>query len=120
MPRLIFTIVLCVAFLGPIPTARSAPIHDFNDAVFAAYGHYREALFYLRTGNAQVASFELEELTARWKAIVERFADSPPDVFSADPAWRDTLLDIDNRAAGGLEVALNDDAKAASKLLTPV
>ena len=120
MLRLVFTLVVCAAFFGPAPTARSAPIHNFNDAVFAAYGYYREALFYLRTGNAQVASFELEEMTVRWKAIVKRFADSPPDVFAADPAWRETILDIDKRAAGGLEAALKNDAKAARTLLIPV
>ncbi|MDA1090132.1 MAG: hypothetical protein O3A85_07460 [Proteobacteria bacterium] len=120
MLRLIFTLVLCAAFLGPAPKARSAPIHDFNNAVFTAYGHYREALFYLQTGNAQVASFELEEMAVRWRAIVERFAKSPPGVFSADPTWQETLMDIEKRTAAGLETAINNDAEAAKKHLGPI
>jgi len=120
MLRLIFTFFVCAAFFGTAPTAKSATIHEFNDAVYDAYGYYRQALFYLRTGNPQVASIELEELTAHWKAIVERFADSPPDVYSADPKWRNTILDIDKRTAGGLKAALNNEAKAARKLLLPV
>lgn len=120
MHKYILTLVACVAFLGPAPAARSAPIHDFNKAVFAAYGHYREAMFYLRTGNAQVASFELEELTVRWRAVVTRFAASPPDVYSDDPAWRDTLLDIEKRVAGGLDAAIGNDIKTARKHLGPI
>lgn len=120
MLKLIFSLVVCAVFLGPAPSARSAPIHDFSNAVFTAYGHYREALFYLGNGNAQVAAFELEEMTARWKAIVEKFAESPPGVFSADPTWRQTLLDIDTKVAASLEAAINNDTKAAEKLLDPV
>jgi len=120
MLRLIFPLIVCAAFLGPAPAAHSAPIHDFNAAVFKAYGHYREALFYLRGGNVQVASFELEEMTTQWKLIVGKFADTPPDVFSADPAWRQVLLDIDKSAVSSLEAAINNDAKEARKLLAPV
>ncbi|NQU60764.1 MAG: hypothetical protein HQ512_06510 [Rhodospirillales bacterium] len=113
---------ICVLFLFSIftPPAQGADIHDFNEGVSEAYKAYREAMFYLRTGNPAVASFELEKLDERWKAVVKRFADKSPDVFSRDPAWRKTLLKISERTTKGLQAAIDGDAKAANKHLKPI
>lgn len=104
---------------GALP-AKSAPIHDFNDAVSSGYKNYREALFYLQTGNPTVASFELETFAQRWKEIVDRFGASPPAIFSTELNWRKTLKEIESRIAKGLASAIDGDAKAAQTHLRPI
>ena len=115
--------IICAIFafaLASAPTARGAPVHDFNEAVATAYGFYREAYFLLGDGNAQVASLELEEMADRWTSIVERFGSTPPDVYSTDPTWKKTLEAIGTRIARGLRAAIEGDAKAAKKALGPI
>jgi len=109
--------LLTMLAAGP---ARAAAVHDFHDAVAAAYQHYRAAVFYLRTGNAMVASFEVEKLAERWNAVVDRFRDSPPDVYSTDPMWEKALLEIKARADAAMEIAAGGDAKAARKEIEPI
>ena len=91
MRKLMFAGLIFVFALTSVPIARSAPVHDFNEAVTIAYGFYREAFFLLRTGNPQVASIELEEMATHWTTIVERFGPTPPDMYSADPSWKRPL-----------------------------
>ena len=115
--------IICAIFafaLASAPTARGAPVHDFNEAVATAYGFYREAVFLLRTGNPQVASLELEELATHWTAIVERFGPTPPDMYSIDPSWEKTLEEIDKKITRGLAASIEGDAKAAMKTLEPI
>jgi len=118
------SVVYIFIFLGFIvngaPPAKSAPVHDFNEAVSSGYQNYREAMFYLQTGNPTVASFELETFARRWKEIVDRFGASPPDVFTTERKWRKTLKDIEFRITKGLAAAIDGDAKAAKKHLGPI
>lgn len=120
MRKLMITCAIFAFFITPGPTARSAPVHDFNEAVTVAYGFYREAFFLLRTGNPQVASIELEEMAARWTTIVERFGPKLPDMYSADPAWKKTLEAINKKIARGLAETIEGDSKAAMKTLGPI
>ncbi|MBL4691373.1 MAG: hypothetical protein JKY68_07950 [Rhodospirillales bacterium] len=120
MRKLLIVCTILTFALASAPAARSAPVHDFNEDVAAAYGFYREAFFLLRADNVQVASIELEEMADRWTAIVKRFGVTPPDVYSADPAWKKTLESIDEMVALGLQAAIENDAKAATKALEPI
>ncbi|MDA0306986.1 MAG: hypothetical protein O3B76_12010 [Proteobacteria bacterium] len=119
--RSVFYIFIFLGFfVNGTPPAKSAPIHDFNEAVSSGYQNYREAMFYLQTGNPAVASFELETFAQRWKEIVDRFGASPPDIFTTERKWRKTLKDIEFRIAKGLAAAIDGDAKAAKKHLGPI
>lgn len=106
--------------LTSAPTARSAPVHDFNEAVTIAYGFYREAFFLLRTGNPQVASLELDEMAVRWATIISRFGPTPPDMYSADPTWKKTLEAINKKITRGLAETIEGDDKAAIETLGPI
>lgn len=106
-----------IAFPQSVP---AAPVHDFNEAMAGAYGHYRAAAFYLRTENPAVASVELRQMAARWKAIQERFGKSPPGIYSRDRQWQSTLEKISQRTADGLKAASGGDAKAARKHIGPI
>ena len=88
-----------------ISPARAAAVHDFHDAVAGAFAHYREAVYYLSTGNGSVALFELDRMTAKWDAVERRFADAPPDIYANDTAWRGTLAAVGDAIEAGLAAA---------------
>jgi len=106
--------------LTSIPTARSAPIHDFNEVSAVAYGYYREAFFLLRTGNPQVASIELEKMSIKWKYIIKKFGLIPPSIYSKDQHWKTTLEAIDTSIDHGLKMTMKGDTKEAINILRPV
>ncbi len=112
-------VLLTAVFLALAGAARASNLADFNMAVADAYGHYRAAAAYLRTGNAALAAIELEEAGEKWRALETRFIAGPPDAFADDPAWASTLT----RIGTGLEQALAatdaGDFKAAGEALVP-
>lgn len=117
MPMAAFAFV----FAAAVPSVAKAGEEDeFHAAVAAATGHYREALFYVRRGNAAVAAFELDALVKKWDAVMDRFADAPPDAYAKDAKWRQSLEEIGKRARGGLAAAAADKSKAARKYLEPI
>ncbi len=117
-----FVAALMLVLVGRAPPADSAErdAAEFHAAVDDAYGHYRESDFYLRTGNAGVAAFELEALEAKWRALVARFAAKPPRAYAADTHWTRDLADIGKRAAEGLRLADAGEPEAARAMLKPV
>ena len=115
MAALIFAAVVMGA-----PGAAAGGAREFHEAVAAATGHYREGLFYVRRGNAAVAAFELESLVHKWAAVMDRFADDPPEPYARDPAWRRTLEEVGTRARDGLAAALGGEAKVAKEHLEPI
>ena len=103
-----------------ISPARAAAVHDFHDAVAGAFAHYREAVYYLSTGNGSVALFELDQMAAKWDAVERRFADAPPDIYANDTAWRDTLAAVGDAIESGLAAGDAGDLEIALLRLAPV
>ncbi|MCH8236702.1 MAG: hypothetical protein IIC06_00865 [Proteobacteria bacterium] len=118
------TMLMAGLFLAAVvigaPGAAAGGAREFHEAVAAATGHYREGLFYVRRGNAAVAAFELESLVHKWAAVMDRFADDPPEPYARDPAWRRTLEEVGTRARDGLAAALGGEAKVAKEHLEPI
>ena len=106
--------------VASIPVAYSAPIHDFNKVVATAYGFYREAFFLLKTENPQVASLELEEMAIRWTGIIKKFGLKPPDIYSNDQQWKNTLEAINKAIKYGLAKTIKGETKEAIKTLRPI
>ena len=119
MATLALTFALVIAGLTP-SGAKAGGADEFHAAVADATGHYREALFYVRRGNASLAAFELEALVRKWDAVMDRFAGAPPDAYAKDGKWRQSLEEIGKRARGGLAAAGADKSKAAMKYLEPI
>jgi hypothetical protein len=70
---------LALALLaGPV---MAGDLADFNAAVEQASSHNRVAMGYLRTGNLDLASLEIERLREAWGAFEQRFAGKRPDAF---------------------------------------
>lgn len=85
----ISAVAACVVFFsGTLPASQHAP---FVGAVEAAYGHYRMAWFYSRTGSGDVALMELAQFQEKWAAITRRYRTTPPRKFAGDPRWRSSL-----------------------------
>ena len=113
-------LAVAIGTMSAAAPALAGKLAAFNLAVADAYRHFRGAAFYLRTGNAMVASFELEDMAKKWRALESRFRDAPPDAFADDPAWRRTLGEIGARANKALAAAEDGDTKAAATVLLPV
>jgi hypothetical protein len=118
--RIAIAVAALVWILGAGSPGQAGEVHDFHDAVADATGHYRQAMFYLHTGNGASALFELDEMTARWDAVAQRFAATPPDTYSDDKAWDNTLVAVSEAISAGLAMAEAGDLDAAWSLLAPI
>jgi hypothetical protein len=113
--------LLLTSFIGlSAPSVKAAPVHDFHNAVADATEHYREAQFYLRTGNPMVASFGLQDLSDKWQAITKQFAKSPPGVYANDTKWEPSLSEISRHIQDGIKATDEGDLDGAKKRLAPI
>ena len=111
---LVFSIVQ-----APSMGSAAEPV-GFMAAQADAYTHYREAAFYVRSGNVAVAGLALDEFIVKWSALTDRFADSPPAEYAGDAEWKTTLLKVLVLAAIGLEALDADDVEAAKEAVNPI
>jgi tetratricopeptide (TPR) repeat protein len=108
-------------FAAAIPSAgRADTAVAFHQAVSDAYGHYREAFFYLRRGNAMTAAFELEAMIDKWQAMLKAHGQTPPVPYAKDSKWLATLKDVGSIAESALESAGSGAAEPAYEMLKPV
>jgi len=113
--------VLLLTNIGLSSTAtKAAPVHDFHNAVANAYKDYREARYYLRTGNGMVAAFGLQDMNDKWQTIIGQFAKSPPGIYSNDSEFSASLEDIATRLKDGIKAVDDGDLDAAKKHINPV
>jgi hypothetical protein len=73
--------ILGLALLAGMGAATAGDLADFNAAVETAQSHSRVAIGYLRTGNVDLASLELDRLRESWDALQQRFNGKQPDAF---------------------------------------
>jgi hypothetical protein len=90
----------CLALLLCIGTARADELTDFNAAVEAAAVHTRVAIGYLRTGNVDLASLEIDRLRAAWAKLSQRFSGKRPAAFNGNVLYAKTLVGINARLVG--------------------
>lgn len=77
--------------------AGAGDLADFNAAVEAASAHNRVAIGYLRTGNIDLASLEIDRLRDAWSKLNERFSGKRPDAFDGNPHYVVAFTDISLR-----------------------
>lgn len=80
--------------LGMTTAAGADDLVDFNAAVERAASHNRVADGYLRTGNVDLASLEIDRLREAWAALTERFGGKRPAAFKDSRLYTTTLLKI--------------------------
>jgi hypothetical protein len=92
--------IACLVLLLCGDAARADDLADFNAAVEAAAAHNRVAIGYLRTGNVDLASLELDRLREAWSQLSQHFAGKRPAVFDGNVLYAKTLVGINARLVG--------------------
>ena len=91
---------LVVALLVINPVARADDLADFNAALEAASAHNRVAIGYLRTGNNDLASLEIDRLRDAWIRFTERFSGNRPSVFANNALYGKLFTVVSARLVG--------------------
>jgi hypothetical protein len=86
-----------VMILAVSAVARASDLTDFNTAVEAAEAHNRAAIADLGASNVALAARELGQLRTAWRALDDRFAGKPPDVFKGNHYYGIAMTDISAR-----------------------
>ncbi len=89
-----------VAGAGFASKAMAGDLADFNAAVEAVSSHNRVAIGYLRTGNTDFASLEIDRMRDAWRKLAARFAGHPPDAFAGNPLYPTLFTAVDARLVG--------------------
>lgn len=91
---------LVLTLLGGTLTAHGDELDDFNTAVEAASAHNRVAIGYLRTGNADLASLEMDRLRDSWLQLTERFSGTRPNAFEGNALYSKLFTAVSARLVG--------------------
>jgi hypothetical protein len=86
--------ILCLVLFMQAGIAKAGELADFNAAAEAVSAHNRVALGYLRTGNVDLASVEIDRLRAAWGRLSARFAGKRPDAFDGNARYGTMMTDI--------------------------
>jgi len=108
--RLSVTIFLALSLLGTagLSHAKAGDLAAFNAAAEAASSHNRVVIGYLRTGNTDLASLELDCLRDAWHKLTARFAGHRPDAFDGNPLYPKLFTTVDARLIGA-DIMLSSD-----------
>jgi hypothetical protein len=108
---------LLLALLLFATPAAADDLADFNAAVEAAMSHHRVALGYLRTGNVDLATIELEGMREAWRRVTVL---PRPSVFRDTARYTETMLDISTRVITVFLVLNMGRADVAQESLTAI
>lgn len=95
--------VACLVLIllgGTLTAAQGDAFDDFNAAVEAASAHNRVAIGYLRTGNADLASLEIDRLRDSWIQLTERFSGKRPSAFEGNVLYGKLFTAVSARLVG--------------------
>src|SRR5450631_3466876 len=92
--------ILALAILAGVGGASAGDLADFNAAVESAAAHNRVAIGYLRTGNADLASLEIDRLRKAWGQLAARFSGKRPDAFDGNPRYDTIWTVVSGRLVG--------------------
>lgn len=112
-------LALLLTLAAPAGVFGAASLTDFNQAVENAAAHNRVALGYLRTGNTDLATLELERLRGAWATVVATFGKDRPDAFAPE-LFTTTLTDISTRLVTADMMLSSGRAEAAETALAGV
>ncbi|MSO66871.1 MAG: hypothetical protein EXQ82_03445 [Pseudolabrys sp.] len=90
---------------------------DFNAAVESASAHNRVAIGYLRTGNTDLASLEIDRLREAWGRLATRFATKRPSAFDGNPLYGSLWTGVSARLVTADLMLKTGQAEAASDAL---
>ncbi len=112
--------ILVLAMLAGLAGAFAGELADFNAAVESASAHNRVAIGYLRTGNTDLASLEIDRLRAAWGQLTARFAGKRPDAFDGNPLYGNLFTAVSARLVGADLMLKSGRPEAASQSLNGI
>ena len=112
--------VACLALALSGGVARGDDLADFNAAVEAVSAHNRVAIGYLRTGNADLASLEIDRLRDFWNRLNERFSGKRPNAFEGNALYGKLFTAVNARLVGAEIMLKTGRLDAASDALNSV
>jgi hypothetical protein len=112
--------VACLALALSGGVARGDDLADFNAAVEAVSAHNRVAIGYLRTGNADLASLEIDRLRDFWNRLNERFSGNRPNAFEGNALYGKLFTAVNARLVGADIMLKTGRLDAASDALNSV
>ena len=89
--------ILVLVLAGGGCPAMADDLSEFNNRVERAESHNRVAIGYLRTGNLDLASIELDRFRDAWASVQQGFAGKRPHVFDNNPQYVVAMTDIATR-----------------------
>jgi hypothetical protein len=86
--------------------ARAGDLIDFNSLMEGVASHNRVAIGYLRTGNSDLASLEIDRTRDAWSKLLQRFGGRRPDMFEGNRLYHNFMTGVSARLVGA-ELLLN-------------
>jgi hypothetical protein len=115
-------LVTCLA-LVPLAGGNAAfadDLADFNAAVENAAAHNRAAIGYLRTGNIDLASLEIDRMREAWRSVVSHFGGRQPDTFKDRTQFTTVMTDVNMRLVTADMMLNSGRPETAAKSLTAI
>src|ERR1019366_5958409 len=109
-----------VANTGANTGALAGDLSNFNAAVENASAHNRAAIGYLRTGNTDLASLEIDRLREAWSRLAERFAGKRPEAFDGNPLYGTMFTGVSARLVAADFMLKSGRPEAASSSLNAI
>jgi hypothetical protein len=107
MPMWRYRVRCAILFLviAVIP-ARADDLTDFNTLMEGVTSHIRVALGYLRTGNTDLSSLEIDRTREAWGKLQQHFGGRRPKMFETSPLYKNIVTGVAARLVGA-ELLLN-------------
>jgi hypothetical protein len=112
--------ILSLALLTVAGAAMAGDLADFNAADESAAAHNRVAIGYLRTGNADLASLEIDRLRQAWGQLAARFSGKRPDAFDGNTLYSAIWTGVSARLVATDMVLKSGRLEAASQSLVGI
>lgn len=116
--------ILSLALMSGVAAANTSALAgdlaDFNAAVEKASDPNRVALGYLRTGNIDLASLEIDRLRAAWGALAQNFAGKRPDAFDGNPLYGNIWTGVSARLVAADLMLKTGRPEAAAQSLNAI
>jgi len=95
MKKLIIIFGILFLFQSAGAFATENRFKQFNADVGKAYSAYRVALFQTNKKNGDKSAQAVQTFLREWQEIQQNYGPQPPEIFSTDPQWEQTLATIE-------------------------
>ncbi len=109
------SVVLAACAIFTAASATAGDLSNFNEAVEKVAAHNRVATNYLRTGNADLAAIEVDDMRSAWSKLAKQFEGKTPDAFADNALYADLLQSTAVRIDKTLSLIDSGDLPGAAK-----